>query len=184
MEKVISGKSALLALLFHAIALAGILPSKTEVNLGSFPVDQYGDSVLNNSNILPNCPTNISVRECIKRFFNNNPANGTVVAGNYVSQGVTGVRFFLALGEGGGVNGYGTGAPFIMSGTSRGTWRQEWVDKIGLLFSDLKNYGRISRRPSLLRRLHPRPPQQAPHRFPAHTDLLHLHQLLPQVAVV
>ncbi len=64
---------------------AGISPSKTEINLASFPVDQYSSSVLNNG-IFPNCPADVSVRDCVKRWFNNNPSFGTVYSGNYVSQ--------------------------------------------------------------------------------------------------
>ena len=114
---------------------AGISPSKTEINLGPFPVDQYSNSVMNNG-IFPNCPSNISVRECVKRWFNNNPAFGTVYPGNYVSQGVTGVRFFFALGGGGGNPG-GTSTPF----TASGSVRSAWLTNLSNFFYDLKQSG-------------------------------------------
>ncbi len=118
-----------------ALVYAGISPSKTEINLGSFPVDQYSTSVMNNG-IFPNCPSNISVRDCIKRWFNNNPSFGTVYPGNYVSQGVTGVRFQFALGGGGGNPG-GTSTPF----DSTGNVLSAWVTNLDNFFYDLKQCG-------------------------------------------
>ena len=117
-------------------AFAGISPSKTEINLGSFPVDQYSTGVMNNG-IFPACPSNISVRACVKRWFNNNPAFGTVYPGNYVSQGVTGVRFFFALGGGGGIDAGGTSTPF----NADGSLRSAWLTNLSNFFYDLKQSG-------------------------------------------
>jgi hypothetical protein len=93
------------------MAWAGISPSSLEVNLASFPVDSYpttptGGGATNNG-IFPSCPSNYTIRDCIRYFFNNNPAYGAVSPSNYVGQGVTGVRFMFAL-RGGGGNPAGT----------------------------------------------------------------------------
>ncbi|MFB3777838.1 MAG: hypothetical protein ACE141_09505 [Bryobacteraceae bacterium] len=117
-------------------AFAGISPSITEINLGSFPVDQYSTNVMNNG-IFPNCPSDVSVRDCVKRWFNNNPGFGTVYPGNYVSQGVTGVRFFFALGGGGGTGAGGTSTPF----NADGSVRSAWLTNLSNFFYDLKQSG-------------------------------------------
>jgi len=143
----------LLSLAFTAEAET-ISPAKLEVNLGAFPVDNYcdppntgvnGASCVNNS-IFPNtngvCTTSISVRECVRRFFNNNPANGTVVAGNYVSQGITGVRLFFTLG------GRANSTPFTGSNHAVNS---TWITQLTQLFKDLKLWGiqRVTPLPAL-----------------------------------
>ncbi len=101
--------------------LAGISPSALEINLGPFPVDRYLDPSPNNG-ILPACGHNDwSVRTCITNAFTN----------SYIGQGVTGVRFFYALGGG----FYST--PFH----SDGTLQAAWGNNMAAFLSDLKSFG-------------------------------------------
>jgi hypothetical protein len=110
-------------------ARAGIAPSKTEINLGPVPIDRYFTA--NSDGIVPTCPSTYTVRECYKSFFNNNSAERPYRVDNYVGQGITGVRFFYALG-----GGYAS-TPFRSDGSLQSAWR----DKLFQFFTDLKSYG-------------------------------------------
>lgn len=71
--------------------MAGISPSRLQVNLGPLPVDGYTDI---NAGFYPTswCPSTENVRNCVQSLL-----------ASYASQGVTGVRFQFGLGGGGGV---------------------------------------------------------------------------------
>jgi hypothetical protein len=121
-----------------SLTTASSVRTSLEINLAALPVDLYDDTQTENpyqnGTYYPTCPSNVSVRECIRRFFNNNPANsptGLVVANNYVSQGVTGVRFFFALGGG------SSSTPFPVGQTVGATW----IHNLKMFFQDLRQWG-------------------------------------------
>jgi hypothetical protein len=111
------------------LALCGMAPAKTEINLGPFPIDRY--LTLNSDGILRTCPTTLTIRDCVKSFFNNNPASLPFNPNNYVGQGAAGVRFFYALGGG------FSSTPFH----SNGALQTVWLSRLNQFFTDLRSYG-------------------------------------------
>ena len=117
---------------------AHISPSQLQVNLGILPVDVYNNT-LNNGNppVIPNsiCPATSTVRSCFNSYL-----------ANYASQGVTGVRFFFALGDGywsatypPTTNSYHSSysTPFSSTGVVSATW----VSNLANFLADLKAHG-------------------------------------------
>ena len=117
---------------------AGISPAKTEINLGAFPVDQY--QTVNNGTI-PSCTNALwTVRNCIESMFNNDPLGPYYNAKNYVAQGVTGVRFFFALGGGKYSTPWDVSAGPPYKNAYLGI-RSGWLTNLNLFFNDLKTWG-------------------------------------------
>jgi hypothetical protein len=139
------GAAALLAWTIAALiaaqvpAFAGISPSQLDINLGPFPVDLYLSA---NNACAPNCPSppgmspaynqyyipavcsaTSTIQSCVKNWFTG--------SGGYVSQGVTGVRLYFALG----------GGNWSTAWDSNGNVQSGWVSKFLQLMKDLKSYG-------------------------------------------
>jgi hypothetical protein len=102
------------------ISTAGIWPSALEVNLGPLPVDLYDGSAINTNNSpFPACSSNWVVQACMQNLLS-----------NYAIQGVTGVRFQLAV----------TRSPSTAF-DSNGTFQQSWITNLTNFFGDLAAFG-------------------------------------------
>jgi hypothetical protein len=122
--------------------LAGYSPTITEINLGPVPLDVYMSSSTNGTlgTLLPTCPTSYTIRNCYKLFFNNNSGISPYTSGNYVGQGVTGVRFLFSMASGGW---YST--PWDAYGNVSSTW----TSNLTTFLSDLYSYGIVRITPTL-----------------------------------
>lgn len=119
-----------------------IAPAQLEINLGPFPVDKYselnqrpdrpGFAIIKS----PRCTMSMTVQECVRVMFNNNPALQPYHPENYLGQGVRGVRFFFALG------GQFYSTPFILNpDKSYQSINPAWRNNLVALFTDLRVYG-------------------------------------------
>lgn len=92
-------------------------PASVELNIGGMPLDKYlqpndKDNPPSGAAIMASCPASYTVRQCIAKYFNNDPGNpiaqgpnGVPVVwnnwiNNWIAQGITGVRFFFGVAGG------------------------------------------------------------------------------------
>ena len=128
-----SYKSTLFPFLIFSIALAqgaGINPSLFEINIGAVPIDRYQDPTPQGT-VYSNCPSSWTVRDCIKRMFNNDSGSSPYSANNYIGQGVTGVRFFY------GLRGGANSTAFNVDGSVNLTW----MGNLTAFLTDLRAFG-------------------------------------------
>lgn len=121
-------------------AHAQLTPTRTELNLGPFPIDRYLQSNRHSDDpsdpnysvkLFPACGLSTTVRDCVRWFLLDAP-------NSFVAQGIKGVRFQFGLG-----GGYFS-TPFTNTGTIQTAWRSN----LGQFMVDLQSYGLTSVSPS------------------------------------
>lgn len=112
---------------------ASITPTALEVNLGYVPIDSYLSANADPTNGRPlvagaGCDQTITVQECYHRMISSGPHN-------WVSQGVTGVRFFAGI-----LGGYFSTA-YPSANCADPCLSSMWTANVSAFFNDLKSWG-------------------------------------------